>query len=147
MIKHMMRAWPLMLLLLHVCLPAQARPCTCKDVCDHPDRPAQYKIGSEDLMRFVMKDLSPVIGGFMEREHYKHIPDRFTILFTVSADGHVCNASFSKLDVSTECQMAMRNVIMRMPGWRPAQQGGKPVCSAVIFPIYCLKWDIADTTR
>lgn len=138
----MCRWYYILALWLFTTLPTFAQTTTCDSAYHHPEVPAIYKGGTDDLMH----DYGNMVASILRKHTPSHgePPSSAVIDITLDATGQVVAVDFSDVSKNKALTSTMKEAItqqtMMMEGWGPARQNGHPVCSQYILVIGCIKW-------
>lgn len=94
----------------------------------------EFPGGADKLMKYVSENL--VIPNLKEYPPSGKVYSKFII----NADGTVSDVQIMKGSGSSEVDNAVKELILKMPKWKPATQNGKPVNCAFNLPIACIKF-------
>ena len=110
----------------------------CDTIYDFVETMPQYDKGDSGVMKYIMKELSPLIGDCMKRDN--SVIASLQIILTIDKTGNVIDATFPKPNATEQCKADMKRKLMTMTGWIPGLKNGQPVCCHLSIPIGCLKW-------
>lgn len=126
------------LLVILLCISNLSFCQVCEKVYEEPEVAAQYRNGSEDLMKFANEHVLPVMARSVDK--YGSRPTKMIASLLIDKEGNVKGVDFVKFDVSAENQEVIRKEMLNMDQWTPGKNGGQKVCSKAMFVIACAKW-------
>ncbi len=88
-----------------------------------PERAAEFPGGEKAMYEFIAKNLV-----YPESAMENGIEGKVIVEFVITADGSVANPKIVR-KIDPDLEDAAIKVIMKMPKWKPALLGGKPVAS------------------
>lgn len=107
---------------------------TGKEVATVIETMPEFPGGTNQLMKYVSTNLTlPIL---------KENPPQGSVYtkFIVNADGTVSDVNIIKGSGNEEVDNAVKELILKMPKWKPATQNGKPVNCFFNLPIACIKY-------
>ncbi len=110
----------------------------CDDIHDYPEKMASYPGDIPALMKYYKQNLSPVLLTCKQEEG--STVKSMQLELVINQAGMVESVKFPDLKATDACKDKIRDVLLRMNGWSPAEIKGKPVCSRFYWPIYGIKW-------
>jgi protein TonB len=90
---------------------------------------AVYPGGDGEMLKFIAKNIV-----YPPQARRMSIEGRVFVKAVIEKDGHISTAEVLK-GIGGGCDQEAIRVIKAMPPWQPARQRGRPVRSAVTFPI------------
>lgn len=88
-----------------------------------PERAAEFPGGEKAMYEFIAKNLV-----YPESAMENGIEGKVIVEFVITAEGSVANPKIVR-KIDPDLEDAAIKVIMKMPKWKPALLGGKPVAS------------------
>ncbi len=111
----------------------------CDTVYNLPEIMPQFGNSELDILNYVAEELAPVF-----RECYaldSSYISSLKVRLTLDKNGKVQEVRFIRLKSSDSCEALIREKLFSMEGWTPGKVNGEPVCSRIVVPISCIKWD------
>ncbi|MBK8492838.1 MAG: TonB family protein [Saprospirales bacterium] len=99
-----------------------------EEICDFPDKPAEYPGGESERLKFMVSQLNyPALA----KENA--IQGMVVVKFVVEKDGSITNIQIVR-DIGGGCGKEVVRIIGLMPKWKPGMKNGFPVRSWQTFP-------------
>lgn len=111
----------------------------CDTIYRWVDQDARYTGGAPALVRYVSRELAPLIFACYNEDSTKLI-SRLTMLLMIDANGQVRQVDFEEMELTDRCSARLRKGLLSMKGWEPAKRKGVSVCSYYRWVIPCLLW-------
>jgi hypothetical protein len=111
----------------------------CDTIYEKPEKLAQFKNGTDDLMVYTINNLGPILSNYIIEGG--NIIESLYIKMTIDLFGKVVEVDFPRLEASQSCKERLKKEILAMENWTPGQVDGKSACTVFVWPIACLKWD------
>lgn len=89
----------------------------------------EFPGGMDSMYAFIQKNLI-----YPEKAKAEGIEGRVFITFTIEKDGSVSNVKILR-GIGGDCDEAAKEVVEKMPKWKPGKQRGKPVRVQFNLPI------------
>lgn len=110
----------------------------CESIRAAPDTLARYKTGFHGLSDFFIKKVGPVLEECNKNEGY--LVTKLYMQLVIDSQGKVIIAAVIKPSLPQSCRKAIQDEFLAMDQWIPAWQDGKAVCSKLMLPVNCIKW-------
>ena len=115
--------------------PVSGQNSVCDSIYNLVDTQPQYKNGSMDLLKYVSRELVPIINTYEELESMGKI----RLVLIIDKNGKVVDAHI-KNNFSQICKDTLINKILNMEGWLPAQYNNIKVCAEYVLAMFiCLE--------
>ena len=127
------------LLILVFCslnLSGQVSHCDC--LYDNPEIPPDYKGGEDELMKYLNKEIFPLVG-LCNKEENIMITSLYLEL-SIDQRGNLFDMNLIRPEVPASCKEYLKEKFLSMKGWTPGKINGKEVCSKLKLPISCILW-------
>lgn len=93
-----------------------------------------YKSGTNDLLSYVVEELSPLMEQYPDKED-AHILAKHIVELTIDYNGQVVEVNFPKSKLLRSFIDVLKEKIKTMEGWQPGKMNGENVCTKLILPI------------
>ena len=129
--------------ILSICLlfflHSYAQRSACDSVYKTIDTLAEYPGGPEALVKFMNTEMKDAINDCYAKD--STMITSMTINLLIDKKGKVIEATFDDVELAKGCRERMRNRLLGMKTWTPAQYKGKAICSYYSWLVGGVMWE------
>ena len=97
-----------------------------------------FKDGNSGLMKYLNR-LIPVI--YENTNDKDNLPFGFKMILTIDTTSKVIDVDFLSTRMEDQCKSKVREVLLKMEGWKAAESNGKPIVGKYPFMVSCILWN------